>query len=158
MRMGGSHFGQAPTALDLPPRGWGGGGGAQLKGHPPTYQLTNTREMYGEFFFSAGNTSPQNHQPTLGPGWDGVAANTFNNIERVYGRAIAFSNRRCSFPLESSRPMTLLCTPSWSIRTAYAYSYTYRSALIGMGWGGVLSEGGTHHFEKGRHAPPYGVV
>ena len=32
------------------------------------------------------------------------AANTFNNIERVYSRAIAFSNRRCSVPLESTLP------------------------------------------------------
>ena len=32
----------------------------------------------------------------------GGAANTFNNIERVYSRAIAFSNRRCSVPLESN--------------------------------------------------------
>ena len=45
------------------------------------------------------------------------AANTFNSIERVYNRAIAFSNRRCSVPLESSLPMTLLCTSSSSIRT-----------------------------------------
>ena len=39
MRRGGTHFWQAPTALGLPP--WGGGG-AQLKRHPPTHQLTNT--------------------------------------------------------------------------------------------------------------------
>ena len=32
------------------------------------------------------------------------AANTFNSIERVYSRAIAFSNRRCSVPLESMLP------------------------------------------------------
>ena len=32
------------------------------------------------------------------------AANTFNNKERVYSRAIAFSNRRCSVPLESTLP------------------------------------------------------
>ena len=34
--------------------------------------------------------------------WREGAANTFNNIERVYSRAIAFSNRRCSVPLESA--------------------------------------------------------
>ena len=34
----------------------------------------------------------------------GGAANTFNNKERVYSRAIAFSNRRCSVPLESTLP------------------------------------------------------
>ena len=39
-----------------------------------------------------------------------------NSIEEVYSRAIAFSNRRCSVPLESSLPMTLLCTSSSSIR------------------------------------------
>ena len=37
----------------------------------------------------------------VGQNW---AANTFNNIERVYSRAIAFSNRRCSVPLESTLP------------------------------------------------------
>ena len=41
MRRAGTHCWQAPTALDLPP---GGGGGAQLKRHPPTHRLTNTRE------------------------------------------------------------------------------------------------------------------
>ena len=38
------------------------------------------------------------------------AANTFNNIERVYSRAIAFSNRRCSVPLESMLPTSQVCT------------------------------------------------
>ena len=32
------------------------------------------------------------------------AANTFSNKERVYSRAIAFSNRRCSVLLESTLP------------------------------------------------------
>jgi hypothetical protein len=32
------------------------------------------------------------------------AANTFNNKERVYSRAIAFSNPRCSVLLESTLP------------------------------------------------------
>ena len=45
------------------------------------------------------------------------AAHTFNSIERVYSRAIAFSGRRCSVPLESSLPMTMLCTPGSSICT-----------------------------------------
>ena len=47
------------------------------------------------------------------------AANTFNNIERVYSRAIAFSNRRCSVPLESVLPTSQVCTVSSSIRTAF---------------------------------------
>ena len=47
------------------------------------------------------------------------AANTFNNIERVYSRAIAFSNRRCSVPLESMLPTSQLCTVSSSKRTAF---------------------------------------
>ena len=34
----------------------------------------------------------------------GGGANTFNNKERVYSSAIAFSNRRCSVPLESTLP------------------------------------------------------
>ena len=42
MRRGGTHFWQAPTALDLPPRG------AQLKKHPPIHQLTNRRENIRE--------------------------------------------------------------------------------------------------------------
>ena len=47
----------------------------------------------------------------VGGGWvgrtgggGGGGANTFNNKERVYSRAIAFSNRRCSVPLESTLP------------------------------------------------------
>ena len=32
------------------------------------------------------------------------AANTFNKKERVYSRAMAFSTRRCSVPLESTLP------------------------------------------------------
>ena len=47
------------------------------------------------------------------------AANTFNNIEQVYSRAIAFSNRRCSVPLESMLPTAQLCTVSSSKRTAF---------------------------------------
>ena len=47
------------------------------------------------------------------------AANTFNSIERVYSRAIAFSNRRCSVPLESMLPTSQVCTVSSSIRTAF---------------------------------------
>ena len=35
---------------------------------------------------------------------DKGAANTFNTKERVYSRAIAFSHRRCSVPLESTLP------------------------------------------------------
>ena len=49
-----------------------------------------------------------------------VVSNTFNSIERVYSRAIVFSNPTCSVPLECSLPMTLLCTPSSSIRTTSA--------------------------------------
>ena len=49
----------------------------------------------------------------------GGAANTFNIIERVYSRAIAFSNCRCSVPLESMLPTSQVCTVSSSIRTAF---------------------------------------
>ena len=42
-------------------------------------------------------------------GGGGGRKHTFNSIERVYSRAIAFSHRRCSVPLESWLPMTLLC-------------------------------------------------
>ena len=38
MKRGGTHFWQAPTALDLPPRG------AQLARHPPTHRHTNRRK------------------------------------------------------------------------------------------------------------------
>ena len=41
----------------------------------------------------------------------------WSSIERVYSRAIAFSDRRCSVPLESSLPTSSLCTVSSSIRT-----------------------------------------
>ena len=54
-----------------------------------------------------------------GPATADGAANTFNNIERVYSRAIAFSNRRCSVPLESVLPTSQVCTVSSSIRTAF---------------------------------------
>ena len=53
---------------------------------------------------------PINDDPSPG------AANTFNDIERVYSRAIAFSNRRCSVPL---LPTSQVCTVSSSIRTAF---------------------------------------
>ena len=47
MRRGCNHFWQAPTALDLPP----GGGGGQLKRHPPTHRLTNTNENIKDKIF-----------------------------------------------------------------------------------------------------------
>ena len=74
---------------------FGGGGGSKGGGVRP--------EVGGEVFL---------------PGFKG-AANTFNNIERVYGRAIAFSNRRCPVPLESMLPTSHVCTLSSSIRTAF---------------------------------------
>ena len=65
MREGGTHFWQAPTALDLPPHK----GGAQLKRHPPTHRLTNAKEKLMEKFFWRREYSPfpSNHRPTLAP-------------------------------------------------------------------------------------------
>ena len=52
-----------------------------------------------------GPPPPEGGMDTGGGGMDTEgAANTFNNKERVYSRAIAFSHRRCSVPLESMLP------------------------------------------------------
>ena len=59
MRGGGTHFGQGPTALDLPPRG----GGAQLKRHPPTHRLTNTKENMSETNFRLPSKPPTHSWP-----------------------------------------------------------------------------------------------
>ena len=63
----------------------------------------------------AATTMPRRRAPKTGGG----GANTFNNIERVYSRAKAFSNRRCSVPLQSVLPTSQVCTVSSSIRTAF---------------------------------------
>ena len=47
-----------------------------------------------------GRVGSSHRAPTRPTG----GTNTFNNKERVYSRAIAFSNRRCSVPLESTLP------------------------------------------------------
>ena len=56
----------------------GGGGGAQLKRHPPTHRLTNTQENIREKNSSASGArnmalplKTTNPLPTLGPGWGG---------------------------------------------------------------------------------------
>ena len=54
--------------------------------------------------FQPTHASPENGQVLTSKG-PNRAANTFNSMERVYSRAIAFSNRRCSVPLESSDQM-----------------------------------------------------
>ena len=41
------------------------------------------------------------------------------DIERLYSKAIAFSNRRSSIPLDSMPPTSILCTVSSSKRTAF---------------------------------------
>ena len=51
------------------------------------------------------------------------AANAFNSIEWVYSKAIAFSNRRCLVPLESSLP---------NDNSMYSeLIYTYNASMIG---------------------------
>ena len=62
-----------------------------------------------EVWASWAGALPLGHiAPQTPPSGGGEAANTFSSTERVYSRAIAFSNRRCSVPLESSLPMTML--------------------------------------------------
>ena len=48
-----------------------------------------------------------------------LTANTLNNIERVYNGAISFSSRRCSVPVESMLPTSILCTVIISKRTTF---------------------------------------
>ena len=79
-------------------RGAGGGGG--LLG-PKDSVGDSERGIWGE----GNDTLPALCAPGASPGRRGFrAANTFNNKERVYSRAIAFSHRRCSVPLESTLP------------------------------------------------------
>ena len=54
--------------------------------------------------WSRKTTVTQGHRACLRLDMKAGAANTFNSIERVYSRAIAFSNRRCSVPIESLLP------------------------------------------------------
>ena len=89
MRRGGTHFWQAPTALELPPRG-----GVQLKRHPrPTHSLTDQHKGQYRGKKICGGFGARNTAPPLKP------------------------------------PPQLFPPP-------------------------VSSEGGTQHFENGRHAPP----
>ena len=65
MRRGGTHFWQAPTALDLPPPGGGGVSAQEAPTHSPTDQHKGKKIRHlGRREYSP---SPQNHQPTLGP-------------------------------------------------------------------------------------------
>ena len=109
---------------------WEGGGGPQglCTKHCQNVKVDASEDFLldpgwgGGAFSTSGTTAAHQHSRAVGGGGRGGggvlprnssfcmtggragAANTFNNIERVYSKAIAFSNRRCSVPLESMLP------------------------------------------------------
>ena len=104
----------------------GGGDSSVLDANYPHNKLLAGGPLWGEGAWEGGS-GRGNGGGSLGGAFArgrgsrrvGLAANTFNNIERVYSTAIAFSNRRCSVPLESMLPTSQVCTVSSSIRTAF---------------------------------------
>ena len=76
---------------------WGVG-----QGNPHDHEMIPTapeHRMHIRFVIMGGTFAVVNIRQLLS---DTGAAKTFNSIERVYSRAIAFSDRRCSVPIESS--------------------------------------------------------